>query len=205
MYVPRHFSIEDRQVAVEFMKAHSFGMLLCNGAEHPEVTHLPFVIREEGDEVVLYTHLAKANPHWKTIEQQKSVLVIFTGPHGYISPSWYSNKVNVPTWNYTAVHVTGEAELIDETQLKQRILADTISFFEPAYHEQFLQLPEQYTSAMYTEIVGIKIRVAAIQAKFKLNQNKTREDLLGVVKKLEDLGNAELAKMIVQYNKTKLS
>ncbi|MFL5754501.1 MAG: FMN-binding negative transcriptional regulator [Bacteroidia bacterium] len=205
MYVPNYFSIEDNKVALEFIQSHSFGMLLCNGTEQPEVTHLPFILKEEGKDVFLYTHLAKANPHWKTIEMEGNVLLIFTGPHGYISPSWYANKTNVPTWNYTAVHVSGEAELIHETELKRQILMSTIEFFEPSYIQHFEQLPEQYKSVMYTEIVGIKIRLTSIQTKFKLNQNKTKEDISGVMEKLNALGNTELAKMMLKFNQAKLS
>jgi transcriptional regulator len=101
MYIPPHFRQHDPEAAIAFMKRHPFAVIVSNGAEAPLATHLPFHTSEENGSIVLTAHFAKANPQWKTLSD---VLVIFSGPHAYISPSNYEKEENVPTWNYIAVH-----------------------------------------------------------------------------------------------------
>src|SRR5215471_4495590 len=99
MYVPSHFRESDERVLAEFIAAHSFA------------SHLPFLHDREAG--LLHAHVARANPQWQHVSANAEVLVMFQGPHGYVSPTWYAGP-GVPTWNYTAVHVYGVARTVDD-------------------------------------------------------------------------------------------
>jgi len=106
MYIPNAFREDDQATLVAFMRAHSFATLVSVVDGTPFATHLPLVISEESGQILLVGHLAKANPHWRALTASDS-LVIFQGPHAYISPSLYEKRESVPTWNYIAVHAYG--------------------------------------------------------------------------------------------------
>ena len=105
MYIPVHFKINDPVEIRSFVRAHPFGMLLTNGVEVPEVTQLPMQLKsDDGQNNTISFHMAKANPHSKSIVDGEKSVAVFRGVHGYISPRWYEEKDNVPTWNYIVVH-----------------------------------------------------------------------------------------------------
>src|SRR5512134_468067 len=103
MYIPSLYRIEDRETILAFMRAHNFATLVSAGEPGLVATHLPFVVAGREDRVILLSHMAKANPHWKCFEPGRESLVVFQAPHAYISPTFYDSRVNVPTWNYAAV------------------------------------------------------------------------------------------------------
>ena len=113
MYVPKHFQLYDHQEAVSFMQKYGFATIVTVLNGIPEATHLPFLVEQRGDQLILISHFAKANPQVSAIFNETS-LVIFTEPHAYISPLNYDKEQNVPTWNYLAVHAYGKATLIDD-------------------------------------------------------------------------------------------
>src|SRR5690554_5998653 len=126
MYIPSTFEVTDQEVLYKFMEEHSFAVLFSQLNNVPTATHLPLILdRTEG---CLYGHMAKANPHWQDI--QNEVLVVFNGPHTYISPSLYETNQAVPTWNYTAVHVTGKFSIIAEQGDLLHILEQTTHVYE---------------------------------------------------------------------------
>lgn len=170
------------------MRANPFAILISTTADGPFATHVPVVIREQGQQILIRGHVAKANPHWKHLQVQPQVLMIFHGPHAYISPSNYSTPENVPTWNYGAVHAYGTARIFAEASDLLAMLGDLIPTFEAAYEEQWNSLDETYRSRMLSHIVGFELTVADMQAKFKLSQNRTREEQQRVI---ESLGRAE--------------
>ena len=157
---------------VDFMKRFSFATLITSKNDLPIATHLPFVIKEENDKLFLYSHVAKQNEQWKHIEDSM-VLVIFTEPHAYISPTNYEKEVNVPTWNYISVHAYGKGQLITRHEDIIHLLESTIDSYEASYREQWNRLPEKYRLGQMMGIVGFKVEVTEIQAKEKLSQNKT--------------------------------
>lgn len=184
MYIPEHFRIEDHATALAFMRANPFVILVSTAAEGPFATHVPVVIRESADRMLIRGHVAKANQHWRYLQDQAESLTIFHGPHAYISPTNYGTKENVPTWNYGAVHVYGKARVFSEPQELLGVLHDLIPTFEAAYEEQWSGLSEAYRSRMLSHIVGFEIAVAKIEAKFKLSQNRTREEQQRVIESL---------------------
>ena len=173
MYIPGINKMTDKTKILAFMNRFSFAAIITSKGDFPIASHIPFVIKEEGDNLLLFSHVAKQNEQWKHIEDS-TVLVIFSEPHAYISPTHYEKEVNVPTWNYIAVHAYGKGNLITAQEEVMSLLESTIDNYEPAYREQWNRLPEQYRLGQMMGITAFKIEVTEIQAKEKLSQNKTR-------------------------------
>lgn len=181
MYIPEHFRVREHSTALAFMRANPFAILVSSTGDGPFATHLPLAIREVGDQLLLRGHVAKANPHWKYLEQQPPSLVIFHGPHAYISPANYTTREVVPTWNYGTVHVYGDARVFSAPQELLGVLHELIPMFEPAYADQWASLSPAYRERMLSHIVGFEITVTRIEAKFKLSQNRTKEEQENVI------------------------
>jgi len=165
----------DKKKIVDFMKRFSFATLITSKNDFPIATHLPFIIREENDKLFLYSHVAKQNEQWKHIEENV-ILVIFTEPHAYISPTNYEKEVNVPTWNYISIHAYGKGQLLTRHEDMISLLEGTIDNYETSYREQWNRLPDKYRLGQMMGITGFKIEVTEIQAKEKLSQNKTHNE-----------------------------
>ena len=188
MYTPAFNRVEDRAVLLEAMRAWSFAVLFgpdANGS--PVATHLPLTILDEGEFGTLEGHFALANPHWKALAGRET-LVVFSGPHSYVSPSLYVERKSVPTWNYIAIHATGTLELIPDVPgddagnfvRKDALLKRLIAANEPAYAEQWNELPVAYRISMTAGIVGFRIAIRRLEGKFKLSQNRPEQDRMNV-------------------------
>lgn len=184
MYIPEHFRVRDHETAIAFMRANPFAILISNTQEGPFASHVPLAIHQLTDHVTLRGHVAKANPHWQYLKSQPEALVIFHGPHAYVSPSNYLTQENVPTWNYGAVHAYGKARVFSEPEQLLPMLHDLISRFEARYAEQWAELSEVYRQRMLSHIVGFEIPVTRIEAKFKLSQNRTKQEQENVIQSL---------------------
>ncbi len=185
MYIPEHFRVRDHADALAFMRANPFVVLVSTADEVPFASHIPVVVRDSGEQAVIRGHFARANPHWRYLEKQPQCLTIFHGPHAYISPSLYTERESVPTWNYGAVHVYGSARLFSSPDELQNMLHDLIGTFEAAYAAQWDSQDEAYRQRMLGHIVGFEIAVTKLEAKFKLSQNRSREDQGNVIASLE--------------------
>lgn len=175
MYIPLHYRNTNTPELIEFIRMHSFGLLVSAGEELPEITHLPFVIEAE-EPLMITSHLAKSNPHAAQLSNGKKVVLVFNGPHAYVSPSHYNSKQNVPTWNYIAVHAHGTIEICDEAA-KTEMLKAMIAAYEPEYRKQYDSLPDTYLEPMKRAIVGFKVKVERLEGKFKLSQNKSADEV----------------------------
>ncbi len=184
MYIPPHFRQADPDAAVSFMRQYPFAVIASNGPEAPLATHLPFYIKTEGEEIILTAHFAKGNPQWKAVDDA-NVLVIFSGPHAYISPGLYEKRENVPTWNYVAVHAYGKAELVTGEDEGFSILQELMQQSEPEYLAQWRELNPEYQMRLFKGIVPFRIRVTKIEAKEKLSQNKTAGERSRIIDSLE--------------------
>lgn len=185
MYIPEHFRVRDHAEAVGFMRANPFTILVSSTEDGLFATHLPLAIREDGDHLALRGHVAKANPHWRYLEQQPQCLTIFHGPHSYISPANYNTREAVPTWNYGAVHAYGNARVFAAPDELLGVLHELIPMFEPAYADQWASLSPAYRDRMLSHIVGFEITVSKLEAKFKLSQNRTRDEQEKVIASLK--------------------
>jgi transcriptional regulator len=179
MYTPRFNKVDDRALLIEAMRSYSFAILFgpLNQSNSPSLaaTHLPLVVRDEGEHGVIEGHFAKANTHWQALAGHET-LVVFPGPHSYVSPSLYAEQLSVPTWNYIAVHAYGTLETIESAPEKESLLTGLIEANEPAYAAQWHSLPEGFHRSMLSGIVGFRIPIAGIEGKFKLSQNRPETD-----------------------------
>jgi transcriptional regulator len=197
MYIPSFNKFEDRQEAISFMQRYSFATIITVIDGIPAATHLPFLVKQKDDEILLLSHFAKANPQSKQIIGNTH-LVIFAEPHAYISPKHYEAEKSVPTWNYIAIHAYGKAALIDTVEEKAELLEQTIQFYDADYLKQWAGLSQDYKLKMMNGIVGFEIVVDDLQAKKKLSQNKTEKERENII---ADLSNApdSNAKEIAEY------
>jgi transcriptional regulator len=199
VYIPEHFRARSQNETVAFMRANPFAILISSTANGPFATHLPLFVQSKEQEIVLRGHVARANPHWRYLEQEPECLTIFHGAHSYISPSNYSAQESVPTWNYAAVHLYGNARIFRSPEDMQGMLHELIQTFEPAYAAQWAGLDQKYRENMLRQIVGFEIAVTKIEGKFKLSQNRTREDQANVMaslKKAEDTTVSAVAELM---------
>jgi transcriptional regulator len=204
MYIPEHFRVREHADAIAFMRANPFVILVSAGDDGPFASHVPVVIREVAspdreDGLIVRGHVAKANPHWRYLEQQPQCLTIFHGPHSYISPSLYTNRESVPTWNYGAVHLYGNARVFSSPDAMLGVLHDLMGIFEPAYAEQWALLSPEYRERMLSHIVAFEITATKLEAKFKLGQNRAREEqsnMIAALDKAEDTVVSGVARMM---------
>ncbi len=172
MFIPTNFRMTNKAEQHQFVEQNGFGVMLSSDLQ---ATHLPFILNtKEGEQGALYTHCAKANPHWKLLDNKK-VLIIFTGPHGYISPSWYERSPGVPTWNYSAVHILGKTTILDAPTTLQ-VVNKTVEKYEPILLQKRDVLTEDYQNRLAKGIVGLKIDISSIEGKHKLSQNRPLQD-----------------------------
>ena len=149
--------------------------------------------------------MARSNPQWNHIESGSPVLIVFQGPHAYISPSIYVNKLNVPTWNYTAVHVYGKAKAIHDAESIEEILVKTVEKFESERPIPWkYDLPQGFRDKLIKAIVGFEINVERIESKFKLSQNRSVEDYESVVKEFSKLPDPNSQELLRYMAATKL-
>ena len=180
MYTPKFNQLADRALLLETMRAYSFAILFGPHATSATdaslaATHLPLVVKDEGEHGLLEGHFARANPHWKSLAGQET-LVVFNGPHSYVSPSLYAEPLSVPTWNYIAVHAYGILSLIEDEPSKDTLLAGLIDAHEPAYAEKWRAMPEGFRRTMLAGIQGFHIPISRIEGKFKISQNRAPEE-----------------------------
>jgi transcriptional regulator len=174
MYLPSAFAVKDLLVLQDFMEQYSFATLVTQHSGQLIASHIPFVLdRDAGPNGLLQGHVAVRNPQLAHLAAGAEALVIFQGPHSYISPSWYTTPGNVPTWNYTAVHAYGVPKRVDRAALLV-LLKDLVR-----QNEKFLEQPWDFDSEaswienMLADIAAFEIPIDRLEGKFKLNQNRT--------------------------------
>ncbi|UOQ53126.1 FMN-binding negative transcriptional regulator [Hymenobacter cellulosivorans] len=197
MYIPANFQLTDQAEAVAFMQRYSFATLVSVDQQRPVASHLPFSVRADDSGVRLTSHLARANPQWKSWAGQ-DVLVIFTEPHAYISPTLYEKRESVPTWDYIAVHAYGRVRLLDSEADTARALEQLIATYEPSYQAQWESLPETFKTSMMRGIVAFEVEVTALQGQQKLSQNKSAAERTAIAAHLAN-GPDSAARELAPY------
>ena len=199
MYIPKAFREDDISTLHTFMEAYSFATLVTQHEGMPFATHLPFLLDpERGPNGILLAHMARANPQWHDFASAQEVLVIFQGPHTYISPSWYEVELSVPTWNYAVVHAYGLPHLIEDGEELYKLLKTLIQTHEAHFEKPWpFQLPDDYLQKMMRGIVGFEIEITRLEGKFKLSQNRTETERENVIAALQESTNtAALAELM---------
>lgn len=194
MYIPSYYKQENKDKLLNYMREFPFGILVTADETKPWATHIPFVVEDENNSIVLYTHISAANPQNKQL-LNSNVLAIFREPHAYISPSLYNHSKNVPTWNYVAVHAYGKVELIEGKDELIRLQEKMINMLEPSYLEQFRNLDKKYLDDLLKGITGFKIVIDELYGKEKLSQNKTEEEIERIGKTLSESGDTNASEI----------
>ena len=190
MYIPAVFAETDLTRLHDYIEQHSFGLFVSQLDGLPFATHLPFLLqRTTGPHGTLIGHLARANPQWQEASGQ-TALAIFSGPHAYISPTWYETDHVVPTWNYTSVHAYGRVQIIED----EAVLLDFVQRFVQVYEKPMprpwsFDPTSTYAERMLAQIVGFRIEIEKIEGKWKLNQNHPAERRKKVVHALRQRGD----------------
>ena len=196
MYTSKHFALDDLAAQHAVIEACDFGVVVSNGAEGLFATHIPLMLEPgEGRFGTLYGHVAKANPHGKLFGESE-VLVIFNGPHGYVSPSWYSDRtMNVPTWNYVAVHAYGVPEALP-AEVSAEHLGRLVAKYEAKRADgwSMAELTDQLRAMLPQQVVPFRLPIARIEGKAKLSQNKPRGERERVIEGLKAAGETKLAR-----------
>ncbi len=184
MYIPKSFAETDAAVLYDFMRANNFAALVTGRDGHLTASHIPFMVNSERG--VLKAHLARANDQWKDFDGSEA-LVIFTGAHAYVSPTWYEMHPSVPTWNYTAVHVYGAPQVITDEAVIRTMLGELVVNHERGRLPEWeMHLPDDYMRKMMASIVVFELPIARVEGKFKLSQNRSEADQESVIAHLAD-------------------
>lgn len=194
MYVPPAFREDDRQTLHEVMRTARLANLITATAEGLIASPLPlFLADAEGEQGVLYGHVAKANPQWKAPVIGEA-LAIFMGPDAYVTPSWYATKAEtgkvVPTWNYSAVHAYGPIEFFEDEARILDVVTRLTNLHEGPRAEPWAvsDAPEPYLKAQLRGIVGFRLPIARLEGKRKMSQNRNAADRAGVAQGLAQSG-----------------
>jgi transcriptional regulator len=175
IYLPDRFNERRQDLVHQIIEDHNFGTLITTIEGVASVSHLPFLLEKgNGNSGTLKGHMARANPQWRSFKSSSDGLVIFHGPHAYISPRWYAPQSdNVPTWNYAVVHVTGSLSIIASEPLAFKAVAELAHKHDPGWR---IELTQEDRKAMMAEIVAFEMQIQSIVAKFKLSQNRNEAD-----------------------------
>lgn len=171
--------------------------------QKPVATQIPFLFVEREGQLYLRGHIMKGNDHHKALENNKHVLAVFTGPHTYVSASWYSNRQQASTWNYMSVHAQGELCFLGDKELLET-LDDTTSYYEndPLSPSLYKELPEDYVMRLTKAIVAFEIKVTSLDHVFKLSQNRDKQSFENILDKLQG-GDADAQAVAAEMHKRK--
>ena len=184
MYSPPYNRIEKRAQVVEFMRANNFPILVTGTGGNLMASHLPMTIDDSKDPIRIDMHMAKNNPQWKEFFDDE-VMIVFHGPHAYISPYWYEEKERVPTWNYAAVHAYGVPKIISEKKSKHESQRRLIATLDPQWLPKHDALRQEYVDMMLDGIVNFEIPVTRLETRWKLSQNRSRREQELIAEALE--------------------
>lgn len=202
MYVRPSHRPRNASDVVELMQQNMFATLVSGSPDGTIASHLPFVYASTpGEHGTLYAHMARANAHGEVLAQDGECLVIFTGPHGYISPSWYADRATAPTWDYVAVHCYGRA-VIHSVEDARRNIERLLAVVESGRPDPWslADLRAEEVEMMLTNIVSFEIPLTRVEGKFKLNQGDKPERIWTAIEQLEGQGETLLAKYMRRYN-----
>jgi transcriptional regulator len=187
MYIPTAFRKDDIKTLHTFMQENSFATLVTCQDSIPFATHLPLLLdTERGPYGTLRGHVARGNSQWRFFDDVREVLVMFQGPHTYITPSWYEVELSVPTWNYAVVHAYGIPRVIEDKIVLYTLLQELVQKHEALFEKPWqFQLPDDYVQKMMQGIVGFEVEITRLEGKYKLSQNRSANDQRRVVAALE--------------------
>jgi transcriptional regulator len=207
MYMPKHFEEHDIGVLHALIRSHPLGTWVTQAGGELLANHIPFLVDpSRGERGTLVGHVARANPVWQSFSKDVASLIVFQGPEGYISPSFYESKKEhgkvVPTWNYVVVHAHGVPQVIDDAGwLRKHVSAmtDLQESRHPPGDWKVTDAPADFIDSMVKMIVGIEIPMLKLEGKWKMSQNRAMPDRLGTVAGLRARGDEAVAAVVEHY------
>lgn len=198
MYAPKYARNMELASIMEFIKHHGFGIIVSQWSGKLLASHIPMELQDESK---LLGHISRANPQWKNFETGREVLAIFSGPHTYISSSWYDHE-NVPTWNYMAAHVYGNIRIIEGDELLDS-LKSLVDKYEVGSQNPLSveKMSPDYIQKSLKGIVGFEISITSMEASYKLSQNRDKKNQLSIINELEKKGDASSASVASEMKK----
>ena len=189
MYSPSYNQVENRTEVLAFMRANNFALLVTGTGAALQGSHLPAMVQEREGRLVLDMHMARNNEQWQAFFDDEA-MVVFFGPHAYVSPRWYADKERVPTWNYAAVHAYGVPKVVDDAAAKHASQRRLVEAMDPDWLPKFDALRPEYVRGMLEGIVNFEIPVTRIETRWKLSQNRGREEQALIAAALERSGDS---------------
>jgi transcriptional regulator len=188
MYIPKHFQTGDTAQMHALIRRHNFATLVTQHDGAPFASHVPFLLdTTRGPHGTLLAHLARANPQWHDLAAGQTALAIFQGPHAYVSPSWYTAELSVPTWNYAAIHAYGTARIVEDRDELYGLLKALVDTHEAGFAQPWpMDLPGDYVDKMMRGVVGFEIAIERLEGKLKLSQNRGADDRERVIAALAE-------------------
>jgi transcriptional regulator len=191
MYNLPHFKATNETEVLAFMKQHPFAMLIGNAENKAVATQIPLLFEERNEKLFLLGHMMRKQDHQLTFEKNPNVLVVFTGPHTYVSATWYKDPHQASTWNYSSVHARGVISFLDQQGLENTLRKLTMHYEDHNPHSStvFDNLPVDYRSNLMKAIVAFEIEVTSVEHVFKLSQNRDEESYENIVDELKKQGS----------------
>jgi len=186
VYIPKVQLVEDRKLMHDFMDEFSF-VDFVTSEPTLRITHIPVVLdRAAGKSGLIYGHISRQNAQTDAILAGRRAVIVFHGPHSYISPTWYSKAEVVPTWNFAVVHASGKLQAVTDEDAMRSLLTKLIrKFEEPDSPYDLAKLPRSYTSGLIGGILGFQLEIELLEGKFKLGQERSEADKEGILKHLQ--------------------
>ena len=200
MYVPSSFDVQDGRILESFISRYGFATLITSSSAGLIASHIPITLQKRGDANCLIGHVARANNQWRAFDGKAEALAIFHGPHAYVSPTWYATSPAVPTWNYAAVHVYGKPAASEDRDFTKAALVDLVAKYESTRRNPWRAegLAPDVFDKLAGAIVAFEMPVERIEGKFKLGQNRSREDRLRMLAGLDGEGGSD-AELLARF------
>lgn len=184
MYDISYFKEKEKAEIIAFMKENSFAIITGMGENFPVATQIPLEVEEKDGKLFLHGHIMKKTDHHLAFEKNNNVLVLFTGPHCYVSASWYNNPQTASTWNYMTVHAKGKIIFTDDDGTYEAVKSITNKYEGTATKAAFNNIPKEYVLPLIKAIVGFSIEIEKLENVFKLSQNKKHDEQLNIITQL---------------------
>ena len=201
MYKFSHYTEQDQQKVIDFMKENAFAFITGMGENYPVATQIPLAIKIKEDKIFLEGHMMKKTDHHLAFEKNNNVLVLFTGPHCFVNAIWYTDPHMGSTWNYMTVHAKGKITFMDEEGTRNAVKDISDKYAGISSESAFDNLPKEYIDHMVKAIVGFSIEVESIQNTFKLSQNRDEASQKNIIEQLRKRGDANSAAIAYEMEK----
>ena len=198
MYKFSHYTEQDQQKVIDFMKENTFAFITGMGEDYPVATQIPLAIKIKDGKIFLEGHMMKKTDHHLAFEKNNSVLVLFTGPHCFVNANWYTDPHMGSTWNYMTVHAKGKITFMDEEGTRNAVKAVSDKYAGTTSESAFDNLPKEYINHMVKAILGFTIEVETFENVFKLSQNRDVASQKNIIEQLKKRGDANSAAIALE-------